>query len=123
MDKASEAPGYERLEVFQRAYRISLEIHRATLEFPRIEQTALADQLRRASKSIPANLAEGHGRLDGSSAVWRNHVTIALGSAEEVRVWLRYAFDLGYIDAADWRRWRDAYGEIARMLQGLRKSI
>ena len=52
----------EDLEVFRRAYRVSLEVHRASLEFPRIEQFALADQVRRASKSICANLAEGFGR-------------------------------------------------------------
>ena len=54
----------EDLDVFQRAYKLSLEVHRASLEFPRIEQWAieqwaLADQIRRASKSICANLAEG----------------------------------------------------------------
>jgi four helix bundle protein len=52
----------EDLDVFQRAYRLSLEVHRASLELPRIEQWALADQIRRASKSICANLAEGFGR-------------------------------------------------------------
>ena len=59
-------PGFvsrvEELEVFRRAYALSLEVHRASLEFPRIEQFALADQVRRASKSICANLAEGFGR-------------------------------------------------------------
>ena len=51
----------EDLGVFQRAYRLSLEVHRASLEFPRIEQFGLAGQIRRASKSICANLAEGFG--------------------------------------------------------------
>ena len=114
--------GFERLEVFQRAYRVSLEVHRASLDFPAAEQRALADQLRRATKSIPANLAEGHGRESASPAAWRHHIAIALGSADEVRVWIRYARDLGYIDDATWRRWRDAYGEIARMLKGLWSS-
>ena len=50
------------LEVFRRAYRLSLELHRVSLEFPRIEQFALADQVRRASKSICANIAEGFGK-------------------------------------------------------------
>ena len=49
------ARGFEDLEVFRRAYRVSLEVHRASLELPRIEQRALADQIRRASKSICAN--------------------------------------------------------------------
>ena len=56
---------FEDMEVFQRAYRVSLEIHRASLTFPAVEQRALADQIRRASKSICANLAEGYGRQKG----------------------------------------------------------
>ena len=51
--------GFEDLEVFRRAYRVSLEVHRRSLEFPVIEQRALASQIRRASKSICANLVEG----------------------------------------------------------------
>ena len=53
---------FEDLDVFRRAYALSLEVHRASLGFPRIEQFALADQIRRASKSICANIAEGFGK-------------------------------------------------------------
>ena len=56
----------EDLEVFKRAYRISLEVHRSSLKFPSIEQYALGDQVRRASKGICANLAEGFGRQAAS---------------------------------------------------------
>jgi hypothetical protein len=48
--------GVEDLGVFRRAYKLSLEVHRISLAFPRIEQFALADQIRRASKSICANV-------------------------------------------------------------------
>jgi hypothetical protein len=61
----------EDLEVFRRAYRSSLEIHRSSLEFPRIEQFALADQVRRSSKSICANLAEGFAKQSYSAAEYR----------------------------------------------------
>ena len=44
---------------------------------------------------------------------------MAIGSADEMRVWFRYCFDLGYVDEALWFRWRDEYQEIAEMLQGL----
>ena len=47
-----DVKSFEDLEVFQRAYRLSLEVHKLTLSFPSIEQQGLADQLRRASKSI-----------------------------------------------------------------------
>ena len=111
--------GFEELEVFQRAYRLSLEIHRASLELPRIEQFALADQIRRASKSICANLAEGFGRQAVSKPEFRRFVTMALGSADEMQVWTLYCRDLGYVDSDVAERWRGAYREIARMLTAL----
>ncbi len=113
---------FEDLEVFQRSYRISLEIHRISLEFPKIEQYALGDQVRRASKSIPANIAEGFGKQKQSRTEFRRFLMIAMGSADEMRVWCRYCLDLGYIEETVWKRWRDEYHEIAKMLQGLIKS-
>ena len=109
----------EDLEVFGRAYRLSLEVHRASLELPRIEQWALADQIRRASKSICANLAEGFGRQAVSKPEFRRFVTMALGSADEMQVWTLYCRDLGYVDSDVAERWRGAYREIARMLTAL----
>ena len=44
---------------------------------------------------------------------------MAMGSADEMRVWLRYALDLEYIDGARWKAWRDEYQQIAKMLQSL----
>ena len=76
----------EELEVFQRAYRVSLEVHRASLDFPQIEQFALADQIRRASKSICANLAEGFGRQRQSRPEFRRFLVMAIGSADEMQV-------------------------------------
>ena len=109
----------EDLEVFRRAYRLSLEVHRASLEFPRIEQFALADQVRRASKSICANLAEGFGRQQQSKPEFRRFLMMALGSADEMQVWTMYCRDLGYIGTDMAERWQGEYREIARMLQGL----
>jgi four helix bundle protein len=116
------AKGFEDLAVFKLAYRTSLEVHRASLDFPAVEQRALADQIRRASKSICANLAEGFGKQVASPQEFRRFVAMAIGSADEMRVWLRYCLDLGYIDEATWQRWRDSYQEIAQMLQGLRQK-
>jgi len=110
---------FEDLEVFRKAYRISLDVHRASLAFPQIEQYALADQVRRASKSICANIAEGAAKQRQSKAEFKRYLLMALGSADEMRLWARYCLDLGYIDETAWRDWRDAYQEVARMLQGL----
>ena len=114
--------GFEDLDVFRRADRVSLEVHRRSLEFPRIEQWALADQIRRASKSICANLVEGFGRQGWSKPEFRRFVMMATGSADEMQVWSLYARDLGYIDAETAERWRGEYREIARMLQGLSRT-
>ena len=117
-----KARSFEDLDVFQRSYRVSLAVHRASLTFPKIEQNALGDQVRRASKSICANIAEGFGKQSQSLAEFRRFLRIAMGSADEMRVWCRYCFDLGYIDEATWKEWRDEYQAIARMLQGLQSK-
>ncbi len=109
----------EDLNVYQKAYLISLEIHRASLQFPKIEQFALADQMRRASKSICANLAEGFGKQSRSTAEFKRFLMMAMGSADEMRVWVKYSEDLGYIAAKQAIAWRAEYQVIAKMLNGL----
>lgn len=120
--KSKPIVAFEDLEVFKRAYRLSLEVHRISLTFPQIEQYGLADQLRRASKSICANLAEGYGKQSHSEAEFKRYIRISIGSADEMRVWIRYCLDLGYIDEATWKNWRDEYQVIAKMLQSLNKT-
>src|SRR5436190_5991247 len=89
---------------------------------PRVEQFGLADQIRRASKSICANIAEGFSKQRRSGAEFKRYLLMAIGSSDEMRVWLRYCLDLGYIDEAQWRRLRDEYQELSKMLQGLYTS-
>ena len=113
---------FEDLDVFQRAYRLSLDIHRKSLGFPPIEQRALGDQLRRASKSICANIAEGFAKQGRSAAEFKRYLLMAMGSSDEMRVWVRYGLDLGYIDEPTWRHWRDEYQSISKMLQGLARK-
>ena len=110
---------FDDLDVYRRAYAVSLEIHRSSLQFPKIEQAVLADQVRRASKSICANIAEGFGRQRQSRAEHKRFLIMAIGSADEMQVWIRYARDLGYVDAETGQRWTDEYRSVARMLQGL----
>ena len=110
---------FDDLDVYRRAYEISLEIHRISLTFPKIEQAVLADQMRRASKSICANIAEGFGKQRQSRAEYKRFLLMAVGSADEMQVWTRYCRDLGYVDPQIVQRWMDEYKSIARMLQGL----
>jgi four helix bundle protein len=116
----SNVSTFEDLEVFQRAYRVSLDVHRVSLQFPKIEQySGLADQIRRASTSICGNIAEGFGKQRQSSAEFKRYLRIAIGSADEMQVWMKYCADLEYVDQNLSEQWRDEYRQIARMLQGL----
>jgi four helix bundle protein len=113
-----------KLKVFQRAYRLSLELHRASLGWPRVEQYGgVADQMRRASKSVCALLVEGAGRQPGSDAEFRRYLSMAIGSADEARLWCDYAADLDYTDRAQALAWQDELSQIARMLHGLRNNL
>ena len=122
MIKNGALPSVEDLEVFRLAYSLSLELHRASHEWPKHEQYGgIADQVRRASKSVCALLVEGAGCLPGSRVEFRRYLLMALGSADEAKLWCRYAHDLGYADAETVTSWRAAYARIARMLHGLRE--
>ena len=79
--------------------------------------------MRRASKSVCANIAEGYGRQKQSKAEFKRFLWMAIGSSDEMRVWARYALDLGYVDEQTWRDWRDEYRAISRMLTSLVSKV
>ena len=101
----------------------SLIVHKLTLTFPQIEQYALADQLRRATKSICANLAEGFGKQKDSKKEFARYVSLSVGSSDEVRVWIQYASDLKYIDKNYAAELKERYIEISKMLRGLLAAL
>jgi four helix bundle protein len=105
--------------VFERAYKVSLEIHQLSLQLPKIEQYALGDQMRRASKSICANLAEGYGKKVGSKKEFRNYVLISIGSSDEMQIWIRYCKDLTYFTEDQAKKFIQEYREISKMLNSL----
>ena len=111
---------YHNLDVYKKAYRLALDVHKITLQFPRIEQHELASQLRRSSKSIPANIAEGMGKQSSKAEV-RRFVQIAIGSCDESRVWLEFSKDLGYLNEEAQREFDLRFQEIGRMLRGVQK--
>ena len=68
-------------------------------------------------------LAEGSARQRSSQAEFRRYVIMAMGSADETRLWCRYAEDLGYVEEAVVRRWQEEAGIVARMLQSLARRL
>ena len=73
---------YDRLDVFRKAYDLSLAVHKRSLAFPKFEQFELASQLRRSSKSICANFGEGMSKQASAKDVIR-FLRMAIGSCEE----------------------------------------
>lgn len=121
--KADFVTSFRDLKAFQVAYTLSLELHKASLEFPKIEQYALASQLRRSSKSICANIAEGFAKQRHSKVEFRRFIMMSLGSCDEVSLWLDYCRDLSYIGAPQWENWQDQTRHIEKMLHKLRQKL
>jgi four helix bundle protein len=115
--------GYENLEVYNRAFSIALNIHKFSLTLPKIEQYAIADQLRRSSMSICANIAEGHAKQHFSKAEFKRYLFIAIGSSQEMKVWISFCKELSYLESSVWVKWDDEYDQISKMLNGLSKSL
>ena len=109
---------YEDLKVYRMSYESSLKIHRMSLTLPQIEQQELGRQIRRATKSIPMNIAEGYGKKS-SAAEFKRYITMALGSNNEVLVQLKYCLDLEYITETEYRMHESTHVEIGKMLSGI----
>lgn len=114
---------YESLDVYQHAFRAALDIHLLSLTFPKIEQYAgIADQIRRCSKGICANIAEGLSK-QMSLADKKRFLQMAMGSTEETRVWVSFAMELEYVEADRGKKVREEYQYIMKMLVQLQKSL
>ena len=111
---------YRKLLVYQRSKDFVRQVYCLLKLFPKEEQYALCDQLRRASISIASNIAEGMGRSSLKEQV--HFIEIAYGSLNEVMCQLELAADFGYITMEDLNTLEVQYEEIAKMLSGLRKS-
>ena len=121
-DNSNQFTTFEKLEVFQRSYRVSLLIHNASKKFPKDELFFLADQLRRATKSVCANIVEGMAKQFYSKQEFKRFLVISIGSSDEARMWIRYSYDLGYITKSMWQDWSEEYRVISKMLHGLYKA-
>ncbi len=112
---------YERLEVWQSAHGLALEVYALTSRFPSIERFGLANQMRRSAVSVPSNIAEGAGRL--SSGKFAHFLNFASGSANELHCQVRLSTDLGYLNRGDGERLRDRVESVRRMLFGLAAKV
>ncbi|MBW8010198.1 MAG: four helix bundle protein [Chloroflexi bacterium] len=109
--------GLESLQVWQKSMGLAVKIHKQVLPlFPVEEQWALTSQLRRASQSIPANIAEGYGRYYYQEGI--RFCYIARGSLQESYSHLHLAYKYGYITDEINKELSEYIQELQRMLNG-----
>ena len=112
---------YRDLVVWQRAVDFGAEIYRISAGFPREEQLGVTTQVRKASVSVSANIAEGSGRATSRDLM--NFLSHARGSLNEAESMVFVAQRLGFVTAADCTEALRLADETSRMLAGLRVSI
>lgn len=112
---------FRDLLVWQRGMDLLIDIYQFTKEFPRDERYGIVSQLRRASASIPANIAEGHSR--DSTKDFLRHLSIAVGSLSEVETFIIAAERLGFGDRDEAPQLLSDCRELTRMMRSLQRSL
>jgi four helix bundle protein len=116
-----EIKSYRDLRVWQEAMSLAESCYRITQKFPRDELFGLTSQIRRASTSIPANIAEGHGRESTGSFI--QHLRIAQGSLKELETHLLLAERIGLIHLSGPDTPLAGCESVGRMLRPLIRTL
>lgn len=109
------------LRVYNLSFALAMEIFNLTKKFPKEEQYSLTDQMRRSSRSVPANIREGFAKRKFVK-VFIKHLHDAIGSSEETRTWLDFSLNCGYINSSDSERLNQSYDEVTAMLHALQSK-
>ena len=112
---------HKKLIAWKKSMDLVEEIYGLSKTFPREEVYGLASQMRRAAISVPSNIAEGAA---GRSVIqFRNYVSVAIGSLNELATQLEIAFRIGYLDATAFGDTESLVDECLAVTYGLRKSL
>jgi four helix bundle protein len=112
---------FRDLVVWKKAMELAKAIYRETEAMPKSEMFGLQSQMRRASISIPSNIAEGHGRL--SDGHFRQFLATARGSLFELQTQMELAKDLNYLSEDTAGSLMTQSEEVARMINGLLAAL
>ena len=112
---------FRRLNVWNKAHEMTLFLYRLTIGFPKHELFGLTSQIRRCGYSIPANIAEGCGRV--GNAEFHRFLQISCGSSNELEYHILLAKDLGYISDSDYQAAQQKLLELKRMLVALTRKV
>lgn len=108
---------YKDLKVWEKAHCFTLKVYEITKNFPKEELYSLTNQIRRASSSIPANIAEGCGKISQND--FADYLNIALGSSNEAEYFLILGKDLGYLNQNNFDMLFVIINEVKAMLISL----
>jgi len=112
---------YQKLTFFQKAKQLVIFIYKITKKYPREEQFSLVSQMRRAAVSIMANIVEGYS--GESTKEYIRFLTISIGSATELRVFLEISLDLGYLDSEIHKEAEGLLTEVMKLLYSYKQSL
>ena len=120
-DSKKQIAGYRDLNVWELGLQIAELVYQLTRQFPKEELYGLTSQLRRASVSISANIAEGHAK--GFTKDYVRHLAYAIGSLAEVETLLELSVRLELASTPAVNELNRMIGEERRMLRGLQRSL
>ena len=112
---------FRELEVYRKAFNVAMKVFEITKSFPIEEKYSLADQIRRSSRSVCSDLAEGW-RKRKYEAVFRNKLTDAMQEASETQSWLEFCLACNYINELLFKEIDAEYEEIFLMLNSMEKN-
>jgi len=117
-DRKKDLKHFRDLEVYQRAFTAAMSIYEITKGFPGEEKFSLVDQVRRASRSVCSNLAEGW-RKRRYLAVFRNKISDSMQEASETQCWLEFSLACQHIEREVFDELDNEYEEIIAMLNSM----
>ena len=112
---------YKKLDAYKIAKEFTIYVYSLIRKFPPFEQYALCDQLRRATVSVPSNIAEGMGRMAIKERV--HFLEISYASMTEALFQLDISESLGYITLEELQKAEEISDRLGRVMSGLRKSL
>ena len=114
----------EDLQIYQISYKLMIDIHKITLRFPKIEQYGgIADQLRRSSKSITANIVEGFGKQRFYKEEFKRMLVYAIGSCDETMLWIKTSLDLRYISKEEAQKYIQKYKILVKKISSFTYNL
>lgn len=111
---------FENLDAWKKAKELTILVYQLLSKFPSHERFELCSQIRRASISVPSNIAEGSGRISFKEKI--HFLEIAYGSLMEIYCQLLIAVDLNYITNSDLEQIKPFVFDTSRLISGLRRS-